>query len=68
MPSEKPAGQNYIMWPQGGEVDVMEYIGSMPRHNLGSVHYAWSWLDNTWAEWNHGHTGAYYSFKLKMCL
>jgi len=62
MPSEKPAGQSNIMWPQGGEVDIMEYVGSMPRHNLGSVHYAWSWENNQYAEWNHGHKGAYYSF------
>lgn len=62
MPAEKPAGQSFIMWPQGGEVDIMEYVGSMPRHNLGSVHYAWSWENNQYAEWNHGHKGAYYSY------
>ena len=62
MPAEKPESEAYLMWPQGGEVDIMEYVGSMPRHNLGSVHYAWQWLNNEWAEWNHGHKGAYYSF------
>ena len=62
MPAEIPAGQTYIMWPQGGEVDIMEYVGSMPYHNLGSVHYAWSWENNQYQAWNHGHKGAYYSF------
>ncbi len=62
MPAEKPAGQGYIMWPQGGEIDVMEYVGSIPNHNLGSVHYAWSWENNQYQSWNHGHKGSYYSF------
>lgn len=62
MPAEKPTNENHLMWPQGGEVDIMEYVGSMPRHNLGSVHYAWSWNNNQWADWNHGHQGAYYSY------
>ncbi|MBI2430326.1 MAG: glycoside hydrolase family 16 protein [Ignavibacteriales bacterium] len=62
MPAEKPADQTNIMWPQGGEVDIMEYVGSLPYHNLGSVHYAWSWNNNQYAEWNHGHKGAYYTY------
>jgi beta-glucanase (GH16 family) len=41
MPGDIPAGHNYIMWPQGGEIDIMEFVGSIPYHNLGSVHYAW---------------------------
>ena len=63
MPDEIPAGWDYIMWPQGGEMDIMEYVGSIPFHNLGSVHYAWFWQNNQWADWNHGHKGAYYSFE-----
>lgn len=63
MPSEKPAGQPHIMWPQGGEVDIMEYVGSLPYHNLGSVHYAWSWNNNQYAEWNHGHKGGYFAYQ-----
>lgn len=62
MPAEKPADQPSIMWPQGGEIDVMEYVGSLPYHNLGSVHYAWQWNNNQYADWNHGHKGAYYSY------
>jgi len=62
MPSEKPAGQDYIMWPQGGEIDIMEYVGAIPYHNLGSVHYAWSWENNEYKEWNHAHLGAYYNY------
>ena len=41
MPDEIPEGWNSLMWPQGGEIDIMEYVGSIPFHNLGSVHYAW---------------------------
>ena len=63
MPDELPDGWSYIMWPQGGEVDVMEYVGSIPYHNLGSVHYAWFWENNQWQAWNHGHLGTYYSYE-----
>jgi beta-glucanase (GH16 family) len=62
MPAEIPAGQTYIMWPQGGEVDIMEYVGSIPLDNLATVHYAWSWENNQYQSWNHGHQGAYYSY------
>jgi beta-glucanase (GH16 family) len=62
MPAEKPGNQPYIMWPQGGEVDVMEYVGSIPSYNLATVHYAWFWENNTYVDWNHGHQGAYYSY------
>jgi hypothetical protein len=65
MPAEKPANQSYIMWPQGGEIDIMEYVGSIPHHNLGSVHYAWSWEQNQYQSWNHGHKGAYFSYDEK---
>ena len=63
MPDEIPAGENHLMWPQGGEVDIMEYVGSIPFANLGSVHYAWSWENNQWADWNHNHQGGYYSYE-----
>lgn len=65
MPDEIPNGWDYIMWPQGGEIDIMEYVGSIPFHNLGSVHYAWFWQNNQWVDWNHGHQGAYYSYETK---
>jgi beta-glucanase (GH16 family) len=63
LPDEQPEGQNHMMWPQGGEIDIMEYVGSIPFHNLGSVHYAWSYENNEWQSWNHAHQGFYYSFK-----
>lgn len=63
MPAEIPAGQTYIMWPQGGEIDIMEYVGAIPFANLGSVHYAWFWQDNQYVDWNHGHKGAYYNYE-----
>ena len=65
MPDEVPDGWNSIMWPKGGEIDIMEYVGAIPFHNLGSVHYAWFWQNNEWADWNHGHKGAYYSYESK---
>lgn len=63
MPAEKPAGQDYIMWPQGGEVDIMEYVGAIPNYNLGTVHYAFSYDNNEYHDGNHGHQGAYYSYE-----
>ncbi|WP_236250471.1 discoidin domain-containing protein [Microbulbifer sp. ALW1] len=63
MPNEIPSGFDYLMWPQGGEVDIMEYVGSIPYHNLATVHYAWFWENNEYQDWNHGHLGGYYSFK-----
>ncbi len=63
MPAEKPADQSYIMWPQGGEIDIAEFVGAIPYHNLGSVHYAWSWENNRYQDWNHGHKGAYYNYE-----
>lgn len=63
MPQEKPVTVDEIMWPQGGEVDIMEYVGSIPYHNLGTVHYAWEWQNNEYHEWNHGHLGGYYSYE-----
>lgn len=65
MPDDTPAGYDHIMWPQGGEIDIMEYVGSIPYHNLSTVHYAWFWEDNQYQEWNHGHLGGYYSFEDK---
>ena len=62
MPQEKPSNTEYIMWPQGGEIDIMEYVGSIPYHNLGTVHYAWEWQNNEYHDWNHGHLGGYYSY------
>jgi beta-glucanase (GH16 family) len=62
MPAEIPVGKDYIMWPQGGEIDIMEYVGAIPFNNLGSVHYAWGWENNQYQSWNHGHKGAYYSY------
>ncbi|MEC7263092.1 MAG: glycoside hydrolase family 16 protein [Bacteroidota bacterium] len=63
MPQEKPITVDEIMWPQGGEIDIMEYVGSIPFHNLGTVHYAWEWQNNQYQDWNHGHLGGYYSYE-----
>jgi len=63
MPDETPEGYDYIMWPQGGEIDIMEYVGGFPYNNLGTVHYAWFWEDNLYRDWNHGILGVYYSYQ-----
>lgn len=63
MPDETPEGYDYIMWPQGGEIDIMEYVGAYPYNNLGTVHYAWFWEDNQYLDWNHGILGIYYSYE-----
>jgi beta-glucanase (GH16 family) len=65
MPAEIPEGQTSLMWPQGGEIDIMEYVGAIPYHNLGTVHYAWSWENNQWQSWNHVMKGAYYNYQMK---
>jgi beta-glucanase (GH16 family) len=63
MPAEIPPGFDNIMWPQGGEIDIMEYVGGIPGANLGSVHFASQWLNNSWADGNHRHQGFYYSYQ-----
>jgi beta-glucanase (GH16 family) len=63
MPQEFPSGYDFIMWPQGGEIDIMEYVGSIPYHNLGTVHYAWEWQNNEYKDWNHGHLGGYFEYQ-----
>ena len=62
MGNEAPAGVTSLTWPQLGEVDIMEYVGSIPDHNLGTVHYAYQYNKNEYASWNHGQHGGYYSF------
>lgn len=63
LPDEIPAGQTYIMWPQGGEIDIMEYVGAIPYNNLGTVHFAKGWENNQYFDWNHSLLGAYYNYE-----
>jgi len=60
--NEAPAGVAQLTWPQVGEVDIMEYVGSIPANNLGTVHYAYQYNNNQYAASNHGSHGGYYSF------
>ena len=60
--SETPTGITSLTWPQVGEIDIMEYVGSIPADNLGTVHYAYQYNNNQYASWNHGSHGGYYSF------
>ncbi|WP_375417155.1 discoidin domain-containing protein [uncultured Hymenobacter sp.] len=65
MGNEHPTGVQELTWPQLGEIDIMEYVGSIPDHNLGTVHYAWYYNNNQYQDGNHGQHGAYYSFATK---
>ena len=60
--NEHPADVKELTWPQVGEVDIMEYVGSLPAYNLGTVHYAYRYNDNQYQDGNHGQHGGYYSF------
>ena len=60
--NEHPAGVTSLTWPQVGEIDIMEYVGSLPAYNLGTVHYAYRYNDNQYQDGNHGQHGGYYSF------
>ncbi|MBP5318796.1 MAG: glycoside hydrolase family 16 protein, partial [Paludibacteraceae bacterium] len=64
LPDGIPAGKSTMVWPLGGEIDIMEYNGLYPDYNLGSMHYAWNWTGNG-DEWggneNHAQaSGLYY--------
>ena len=60
--NEHPAGVAELTWPQVGEIDIMEYVGSLPAYNLGTVHYAYRYNNNQYQDGNHGQHGGYYSF------
>ena len=60
--NEHPAGVQELTWPQVGEIDIMEYVGSIPNYNLGTVHYAYYYNNNQYDAGNHGQHGGYYSF------
>lgn len=63
MPNALPAGSSSLMWPQGGEIDIFEYNGLYPQFNLGSMHYAWDWKNNTWGgDGNHANAGGIYNY------
>lgn len=36
--NESPDNPNTVFWPQCGEIDIMEYLGSNPTTVLGTVH------------------------------
>ncbi|MDR0873301.1 MAG: glycoside hydrolase family 16 protein [Prevotellaceae bacterium] len=62
MPNGKYNGNQELMWPQGGEIDIFEYNGMYPQYNLGSVHHAWKWNNNQWGgDGNHAHAGSIYN-------
>jgi hypothetical protein len=63
MPNEIPPGETTLAWPQGGEIDIMEYNGLYPYNNLGTVHFANAWANNRWLEGNHRNLGSFYSYE-----
>lgn len=38
----------YGGWPQSGEIDIMEFLGSAPDHTFGTIHYGDPYPDNKW--------------------
>jgi beta-glucanase (GH16 family) len=43
-----PTDWVYGSWPQSGEIDIMEIIGSKPGTLYGTVHYGDPWPNNKW--------------------
>lgn len=42
-----PTDEAYGSWPQSGEMDIMELIGSKPEEVLGTIHYGNPWPNNS---------------------
>ncbi len=42
-----PTDEVYGGWPQSGEIDIMENIGSEPTRTHGTIHYGALWPDNS---------------------
>ncbi|HSZ72223.1 MAG TPA: glycoside hydrolase family 16 protein, partial [Cytophagaceae bacterium] len=51
-----PTDWVYGAWPQSGEIDIMESIGSKPTTLVGTLHYGDAWPNNK-------HTGTDYILK-----
>lgn len=41
-----PTDNVYGVWPQSGEIDIMELLGHEPNKSYGSVHYGPTWPNN----------------------
>jgi beta-glucanase (GH16 family) len=44
-----PSGSPYGGWAAGGEIDIVEYIGSRPDLILGTIHYGGPWPWNVYS-------------------
>ncbi len=42
-----PSDYVYGIWPQSGEIDIMESIGSEPKTLVGTLHYGEAWPKNS---------------------
>lgn len=42
-----PTDEVYGGWPQSGEIDIMEYVGSAPEKIFGTIHYGMPWPNNS---------------------
>ncbi|MEN0005408.1 MAG: family 16 glycosylhydrolase [Bacteroidota bacterium] len=45
-----PTQQVYGGWPQSGEIDIVELVGSEPNQVHGTIHYGQPWPKNTYAQ------------------
>lgn len=42
-----PTDNVYGVWPQSGEIDIMEYLGHEPANVLGTLHFGNPWPNNS---------------------
>lgn len=48
-----PTESVYGVWPQSGEIDIMEALGHEPEKVYGSVHYGPQWPNNRYRTWGY---------------
>lgn len=41
-----PTDNTYGIWPQSGEIDIMEYVGHEPANIFGTLHFGQLWPNN----------------------
>jgi len=44
-----PSDSSYGTWAASGEIDIVEYIGSLPYRILGTIHYGGPWPGNVYS-------------------
>ena len=44
-----PSSTTYGTWAASGEIDIVEYIGSLPYRIFGTIHYGGAWPNNVYS-------------------